>query len=413
MQRLPFIALISAVAALLATSHVSGQQKKDENPFLTKSPPSRWDARREIHIFASDFVHRGAGGNRQAFTDTMTFNSVKVVAPMIQGCATATLDIDRFETSLSFDHNDIDTEVELIPDLQCQEQVGVWEGSRLQGRKMALKIEGPVTTYGVKINERAANSVQWPTNGYPAEVANCLEPQLFIESDDPSVVGLMKKLTANNPQGPPPYMVAKALAGMVQEQFQPSGAGTITHQHGRFGAIEVDGAADAARKMKGSEPDMAALLCALYRAAGIPARIVVGWDVAGSPGGRAHVPAPNAVCRAIFDPDIASHAIMRTWVEFYLYDEPSQKGGWIPVDVFMLRQSSSRMGQLERLWDGFGGGMCFDHLVPITFHFVPPQTTIAAEDPALWGWQPDPAPQAIELELIFDAMTAVQRGKHR
>jgi len=323
------------------------------------------------------------------------------------------MDPSRFTTSLAFEHEDIDTEPELIPDLQCEEQVGVWEGADLLGRKMSLKINGPVTTYHLSINERAANSVQWPTNGFPETVSDCLDPQFFVESDDESVIALMNRWTANNPQGPPPYMVAKALAGMMQEQFQVTGNIKANNYPGRFGGMNVSGAAGVARSLRGSESDQAALLCAVYRAAGLPARIVVGWDVAGSPGGKAHVPAPSAVCRAVFDPDIASHAILRTWVEFYLYDETRQRGGWIPVDVYMIRQSSNRMKKLDRVWDGFGGGMCFDHLIPITFHFVPPQTEIAAENPALWGWAPDPAPQSFEQELIFDAMPAIQRGGHR
>lgn len=401
---------------VLATISIAGGQpgRHDENPFLKRSQPTQWDTRREIHVFAANYVNRGPGGGyRQRFTGLIQLNKVRVVAPMIEGCSTATIDPTRFETSLSFDHQVIDDRVELTPDLQCQEQIGVWEGAKLQGRKMTLSIKGQVTTFGVTVNERAASSVQWPTNGFPETIADCLEPQFFIESDDEGVVRLMNRWTSNNPQGPPPYLVAKALAGMMQEQFQPSGAGVATDHPGRFGGVEVAGAAAVTRKMRGSESDMAALLCAVYRAAGIPARVVIGWDVAGSPGGRANVPAPSSFCRAIFDPDIADHARLRTWVEFYLYNETRQRGGWIPVDIYMLRQGSNRMGKLERPWDGFGGGMCFDHLIPISFHFVPPSTIVAAEDPALWGWDPDPGPQAIEQELIFDAIPSVKRGKRR
>ena len=413
MPRLRLVILLS-LSVLLFVSIAFGQTRRgDTNPFLKRTQPSQWDTRREIQVFAGGYTNRSASGVRQSATGNFNFSRIKIVAPMIEGSATASMDPTRFETVLTFESRTIDTEPELLPELQCDEQVGVWEGANLSGRKMKLKIEGPVTTYGVTINERAANSVQWPTNGFPEEVAACLEPQFFIESDDPDVIRLMNRWTQNNPQGPPPYMVAKALAGMMQEQFQPSGVNVGTNYPTRFGGVQVDGAASVARRMRGSESDMASLLAAVYRAAGIPARVVVGWDVAGSPGGREHVPAPDESCRSIFDPDIQTHAVLRTWVEFYLYDETRKRGGWIPVDIFMMRQISNRMGKLERVWNGFGGGMCFDHLIPITFHFVPPSTVVAAETPALWGWETEPAPPAINQELIFDAFPAVRRGGQR
>jgi len=405
------IHLVAPVALCCLVGAASAQgDDHAEHPFLKYDQGTEWDTRREHHIFAPDFFNRFPSGSRQPFTGVISATNISIIVPMIDGCATAVTDPERHEIEIEISEEPVPARFELIPGFQAGEQVGRWDLAELNTRQMAIKIRGQVKTFGVTIDEQAAKSIAWPEEGFPDEVASALQPQAYVESEAPGVVDLLNRWTSNNAQGPPPYLVAKAIAGRLQEEFQPSGVGFYSDHPARFAGVDISGAANVARSLKGTEADMAALLCALYRAAGLPARVVIGWDVAGSPGGRAHVPAPTPLCRAVFNPDNAMHAQLRTWVEFYLYDEPNDRGGWLPVDVFMLRQASSRMKRLDQPWPGFGGDMCFDHLVPITFHFAPPITAEVNATPMLWGWLATPGPPPIDQELILDAMNAVQRG---
>jgi hypothetical protein len=411
------------ILALLTVGFVSapglraagGGGSPADNPFLTLTNPKSWDARRLIRILPADSVQRDASGNRQTISDRIVLRELTIVTSMIDGCATATTDPNLATmAALEVDNTPIVTEPTIVPGLPNGDQLARWEAHSIDTRLLSIDIVGPATTYeSVKVDEQAATRVPWPVNGYPAEIATSLAPQRFVESDDPGVVRLMNRWTSNNPHGPTPYLVAKALAGQVQEGFQLSGSASRAGYLSRYAGVNLLGAAKVAKSMKGTEADMAALLCSVYRAAGLPARVVVGLDIAGSPGGRANVPAANAVCRANFDPNTIQHALLRTWVEFYLYDEASNRGGWIPVDIVMLRHTSSRMQSLDRVWDGFGGGMCYDHLIPVTFHFVPPTTIEADAPPAFWGWSTTPAPPATNVELVIEAAPSVKRGGRR
>jgi len=404
-----------AVSLALSLSPLAAGKGNDptRNPFLKVTNPTTWDTRREVDVFRAKFTDRYPGGTRQTVTSRIVLNQMTVVAPMITGCASASIDPDRLKAVLKVDHHTVVDKPTIVPGYPDGEQLARWDAHDIDTDRFSVVITGPATTFDVSVDEKAALRVPWPKSDYPEEIASSLEPQRFVESDAKNIIRLMNKWTSNNPHGPNPYLVAKALAGQVQQSFQPSGTQIRTNQPVRFAGLNVEGASIAADRMRGTESDMAALLCAVYRAAGIPARVVIGWDIAGSPGGRANVPAPNEVCRANFDPDIARIARMRTWVEFYLYDEANNRGGWIPVDILMLRLSSSRMQRIDRPWDGFGGGMCFDHLIPVTFHFVPPSTVDENSAPAFWGWIPLPTEPAVDVELIFEATPAVKRGRHR
>lgn len=406
-------AVMAGDSVLLAQAPATVEDPTD-NPYLRLSSPTNWEFRREIYISPATFTDRGPGGARRSFTDRIVLQELTVVAPLITGCATAVTNPEALtEGSVKIDHNVVVEEPVVVPGFANGEQLARWDLQAIDTRRLAVSLKGPAITYQARVNEELALGIPWPQTGYPETIAEATKPQPFIESNDPRVVRLMKSWTNNNPQGPNPYLFAKAIAGRVVESFQPTGSDFRFDHTTRFAGVETVGAAEAVKNMRGSDSDMAAVLCAIYRAAGLPARVVVGLDVAGSPGGRANVPAPNGVCRANFDPNAITHPLLRTWVEFYLYDEANNVGGWIPVDIQMIRLSSSRMQQLDREWDGFGGGMCYDHLLPITFHFVPPMT--AGEDglPSLWGWLTTPDATATETEVVIEAAPSVKRGGRR
>ncbi len=57
----------------------------------------------------------------------------------------------------------------------------------------------------------------------------------------------------------------------------------------------------------------------------------------------------------------------RSWVEFCLIDEKTQKEVWIPVDVNRQRKKSSRILNNMKSWQFFGTNDELDMVCPFAF----------------------------------------------
>jgi transglutaminase-like putative cysteine protease len=146
----------------------------------------------------------------------------------------------------------------------------------------------------------------------------------------------------------------------------------------------VRGAVDAARQQRGSNLDMANLLCAVYRAAGIPARVVIGYD--------------HEAQRKEDRPPVTA------WVEFFLMvDQENQRGEWIPVDIIRQREFSSRAPDVTRPWKYFGNSDLSNNYSVISFHWHPPTTVVNSGPPAFWGWLPKPTAPNVDQGVRFHA----------
>ena len=150
--------------------------------------------------------------------------------------------------------------------------------------------------------------------------AEFLKPSQSIESDSP----IIKQKAAQVTKGlTDPYDKARAIYGFVQTHMTFDNAKEYAHR----------GALSALRTGKGTCDDHVALMVAMLRASGIPARTVGGYAVNYSTQSQAQ--GVNLV-------NTARHE----WVEFYLPGE-----GWIPADP-NTRQDK---GNAYPKWDRFGG----------------------------------------------------------
>ena len=149
---------------------------------------------------------------------------------------------------------------------------------------------------------------------------------------------------------------------------------------------------------------IANLYVSLLRASGIPARVVIGTEI--SAADLRSIPNANLPRRNASDidadlvpidprfpnnPRVATRGTrIRFWTEFYLFDERTGTGQWIPVDLHRQRAESSRAPDIHRPWRYFGNHDELDEIVPLTSVY----TTIDAPGfsgiPALWGWATEP-----------------------
>jgi hypothetical protein len=203
-----------------------------------------------------------------------------------------------------------------------------------------------------------------------------------------------------DPKSIPPAQLAKFFAGEVQRLVQPSGNGIGYNRLGLMEGIDLQGAPFTADRGRGSEFDMVCVLAAVYREAGLPARIVVGYDI-----GESKDEDRGNFLRRRGSEDL------RAWVEFALIDEATGRTCWIPVDVVRMRKVSSRTPPLDQPWKYFGTHDELDGLIPFAFQFHPPTTVRAYGSPGFWGWLVTPTPPArADQTLRFIATTTPKVG---
>ncbi|MEM1165236.1 MAG: transglutaminase domain-containing protein [Planctomycetota bacterium] len=263
--------------------------------------------------------------------------------------------------------------------------LGVWEVFNLRARDLRLEVRTEAIIFETEIDEPRAAQIPWPEDNsvFDAETLALLQPQLFIESDDARFASLVERWTNGRSREVTPYVLAKSLAARVIESYQPNGA-LIATDPKKVGGIDVisgslvpsiygfdvAGAIAAAENGGGPPLDLANLLCAVYRAAGLPTRLVVGVDLRES--------------------DNFDFFMPTAWVEFALYNPEREVVEWIPVDIIAQRNDGNRAPPLDRPWRFFGNNERSEDLVALSFHWHPPTTVVNAGAPALWGWLPEP-----------------------
>lgn len=384
------------------------------DPLLTRVDSHDWIL--TVKIDASSYpIHRSLNNSKTPGFRTSTsfsIDSAIFVFPMIESSAAHEARPADATSSLSVDGVNYDTSATLLPDYQAGEQLGRWELPKLKGNLMRFQLEVPMTSYSVQFDERRAMQLPWPTEAWSPLVASTLKPQLFVESDDELIQRNVRRWTNNNPGGFRPTNLAKMLAAHVMEDFRSTtDLGYISGRQGGFAGLEVQGAAATARARSGSPTDLATYLCAVYRAAGLPARLVVGYDLAASLGAQLSIPGIHPQCEHNQRTNSGvALPILRTWVEFYLYDQADKRGEWIPVDIYRQFKVSMRPPPLDRPWDFFGTNLCLINVAPISFHLHPPTTVVNAGPPALWGWLPLPSAPVIEQRLDFGAREPTVRS---
>ncbi len=307
---------------------------------------------------------------------------------------------------------------------------------------LTMQFKFEATSWNITLNEDAARAIAWPSGEWPVEARSSLEPMLFIdrgfqdEYDRAAIEQLVESWTRGAPRSQPPVVVAKWIAGQLATSFQPIGKITSADsiaansvQAGRsVGAVQGLNATRldrAAETMTGTPLDLALLLTALYREAGLPARVVVGF-VAGDAGGA------RDPIRRSDEPEMGFYA----WVEFALYDETqaSLDGAlaWIPVDIIAMRAGNVGRRPLDQVWDGFGRSDYLNQLIPLAYHLHPhrlPAVSYGVGDmtrelqrlrhgvgrrepvPSMWGWNLVPrTPRGLHQTIVVSATTPSRTG---
>jgi len=364
-----------AAAALLSVSLQSGR------------PPSGPVERYEPRVYDVEFgvalsMVRDAPPYWQEGSPGFNFQDAPIVMPVIFQSSYSAVDRASMSAQLWLDgreDTDLLKRVRVDDHQPFASHLAVLPVVKFNGQTLRWKLTYRTQVFSARINDAAAAKLTWPRE-WPEEVRDGLKPQLFIESDDPIFTQAVETVTQGKLRTVPPYLAAKELVRHCILNFQRQGSGNQRGEGGALRGMGINGARNLARTGLGTSHDLVCICVATLRAAGIPARAVVGIQ-----DNERHIKE------------------FVSWAEFYL-----EGAGWIPFDPDAMHGKAIRTLNIRDAWPEFGTLDDLNRRVPLAFTFIPPSTQ-APEFPAVWGWDPRPGgnPGAQPTVMI----TVTSRGK--
>lgn len=232
-------------------------------------------------------------------------------------------------------------------------------------RSQALRctITQRVTVWRSDLDDAAAAKVSWPAE-WPAEAQAWLAPSPFVESDDPRFAAFVERTAQGRLRYTPVFVAAKELIRATIKAFNGiDGPGLEISSQQQVHGLRMSGAASSMQAARGTVPDLVAACVAVLRAAGIPARPVIGVDEAS-----------DGTSRAV-------RTTYRVWAEFFL-----PGSGWVPFDPDQMRGTHAMSAAPERSWTGLGRMKDLNTRVPLAYSFRPMRgESLSLDAPGGWG----------------------------
>jgi hypothetical protein len=275
--------------------------------------------------------------------------------------------------------------------LPFQTQLAVFPVVQFNGHAIRWRLGYRAQAWSSRIDDDLAGSMTWPRE-WPSEVQDGLEPQMYIESDLPIFRETVDRISGGELRLVPPYYAAKDIVRHCVMNIRLNGDGLERRNLGMLHGMTVSGAAATVERGVGSPHDLVCVCIAMLRAAGIPARAVVGIEER-----QEARPGDNPLERR-------SVEIFSSWGEFYLHG-----AGWIPFDPKELRGRVHAL-DVRRPWPDFGMMKDLNERVPLAFHFIPPASVEVPEYPAVWGWSPRPKRPVYGVAQTID-LSITSRGR--
>ncbi|MGI9013713.1 MAG: transglutaminase-like domain-containing protein [Phycisphaerales bacterium] len=267
------------------------------------------------------------------------------------------------------------------------------------GMVVQFQVGFDTQSWSAAIDERLAQQATWPRDlAWPEEAVDGLGPSKFIESDHDIFKAIIQEQGGlDQMRTAPPYIVAKQITAYCLNRFQISGASQLRGHVGQLRGLVVHGALavaanpDPQGRWIGTDADLVCVCVAMLRAAGIPARPVIGvTDALDSATGK-------ATNRFV------------TWAEFYL-----PGSGWCSFDPVAMRgRGAAIYRNIADAWPEFGTMEDLNLRVPLSYFFLPPAQGVESpgfDTVALWGWDPRPQPRQDSYEQAVN-FQITSRGK--
>jgi len=268
--------------------HPAGKKTLELSKLFTPGKKHDWTL--QVSVDVSAYTEKDSKG--MPVVHDFNLDSATVVFPVLKETCCHKSYTRIVKSELKF--NDVlvaDRVAKYDESFPCGTRLGKWEMKNKKGREMSLEVNIPMTCWQTKFDEKNAELVPWP--GTWPEVAMSTfndrqvigtrkdgKPLALIDHTAENIKALVTKWTAGkDPKSIPPVTLAKFFAGQVLELLQPSGDALSFLRNSGFQGFKLKGAEDTVSDLRGSEHDIACVLCAVYRAAGLPARLVIAFDI--------------------------------------------------------------------------------------------------------------------------------------
>lgn len=365
-----------------------------QNPYMTYRRQRDWTVSTRVLLLSLEPANRYG----YLFRPQWEFSELTVVFPRVVESATAVAPNDSIRGELRFRAQPSDDTPDLVDGASPHSQYAVWVSGPDSARSVRLRQIQDMVCWDTVFHEDRARRVDWPTGPWPDDAEATFAAQQWVSPirSDPTNQGPVNDLlnrwtNGEDPKRLRPVDLAKYLTRQVLRHVRivrPAGNLPRNTRGPRslpaipiLEGLRVQTAEDTARLGTGTRSDLAVLLTAVLRAAGLPTRIVAGYDE------------EESTLRQI-----------RLWVEFCLYDEPNGIVTWVPVDVIELHDRGAATHDLDLPWKFFGTSDRFHEIVPIAYDLHPPTRVRAFNSPALYGIDVEPnipslAEQSLEISV--------------
>jgi len=407
---------------------------KTPGPYILREKPKDWTLTVNVTVRPDRSDPRNAGlKDALPVIGEFKFDMLSMVFPLPAETSAALPDLSSLRGKLTLnDRNATDSKNNPVMPVLLDKQISgelYHSGTRLMRfgtdrptvcREIGMEFDVEYRCWNTQFDESAAMQIDWPKGEVPEITRATLAPQIFvdysrtrgdggpvtIEYDKKAIADLVASYTGGNARSARPVAAAKYIAGRIAADFQTSGQGLQFLNTGELQGFNLQSVPLTIQNRKGSEFDITSLTVASLRAAGLPARLLIGYDL----GEDDRKPSDFLAAGT------RRNAKLRSWAEFGLYDEARRTLTWIPVDVVRMRKSSSRMGAMDKPWKYFGTHDEMNRMVPLSFGFHPPTTVESYGAPGLWGWLMTPQPpetayQAIRFRASSTAKTSEDSEK--
>jgi hypothetical protein len=360
-----------------------------------------WTINAEVRIF--EWKRTDAQGKPYG-TGPLKLETAAILWPLPKSTAAHDIESDDVKSELIWNKKEEEMKPKLLAGYPAGTRLLRWELRDREGTEMTLKVGWNVRCKEIEsFDDAKAMTIGWPS-AYPAESASTFKSQIYLDfinkeaeraaHDQALRAQLTKWFPDVDSKKTPPAKLAKEIMGKVLESVQERGQGLRFNRTSSLQGFDVMLPADVLERKLGSEHEIANLLTAMYRVAGIPARTVIGWDMS-----------HQKFSTNPYDTVQAGGGKFRTWTEFCLVDPKSFKELWIPVDITRQRKNGSRSKPIDKPWAFFGSNEDSAYIIPIAFQFHPPAEAASYGSPAFWGWLVTPstpsADQSVRIAAAF------------
>jgi len=372
MRRPPsIVALVAGIAMLLVTTGVARQDGSSSSPTARVPlgrPPEGALARTSPKTFEVSWdVLIRATGLRES-TEGRVRRSDRFLFPVLPLSTWSRCDLPSLRAIVS--RNGInDSGAALAVDRSLPDGVAIaaLPVGDLSDSVLRFTLIQTVTVWRSELDDAAAMRARWPEQ-WPEEARAWLAPEWFIESNDPRFAAFVERVSEGKLRHTPVFVAAKLLLRATCNAFRGvDSAGVDIGEGNRVLGLRVVGASAAMEAERGTAVDLVCACVAVLRAAGIPARAVVGVNEAPASAGRA----------------IRTTYIV--WGEFFL-----PGSGWVPFDPAEMRGGNAMNASPERAWSGLGRIKDLNTRVPLAFSLAPRRAdSFFLLPPGGWGWTLD------------------------